>query len=830
MNITLLRTKLFPPKPRPATLPRPHLITALLTNPTRPLTLITAPAGFGKTTLITQWRHTPTIENHPLAWLSLDPYDNQPDQFFTYLHAAWQDLNPDWGQTAQPLLNQSPLPTIPLINTLLNDLATQPHDQRHHLVLDDYHHLTHPLIHEAITHLLEHAPPNLHLIIISRTRPPLPLARLRARQHLLELTSHELRFTPDETARFLRQTITHHLSDDLITTLNQQTEGWIAALQLAALAHQNSSANQLPPPNTSPNLGPHHYLADYLTDEVLRQQDNTTYQFLLRTAILDRFCADLCHTLTNHPHPQQQLETLDQANLFLIPLDNHRQWYRYHNLFADLLRHHLAQQQPDLLPQLHNRASHWYAANNYPDEAIHHALAARDWPRAADLITHTIHDRLWRQSQFHTIRHWLNRLPTDLLPQHPSLLIADIILTWEFGQRERLTTLLDQADQAIAASTDLSPPAKAHLQADVTAARVHYLSHQWQWPLSQKLSQDALNHIPTSNQLAYARICNNLGVTHLKAGDTQAALTAFTSAITHGRASHNLITTLHSHANLTEVHGIRGDFPAAHTISQQGFALAQQHYLDQTAAVAHLHYETGKIHYWQHNLSQAQHHFQAAITLGRHGESADLILAATYYLAHTHHANHDPTLTQTTLDQAHTLQDSLTDSHGQRPSPAYKWYQAQALAAHLALKQDDHDAVPRWAAARGLTLGPTLDAILTTNTPREFELILITYHFLATQHHLAWPLADYLRQANEMRERNGRYTRILTLAALAASQQHTSHPLDHLHQAIILATPVNHQAPFRDLLTSLTPLLTTLARPQTTPFIATLHAATPPPP
>jgi len=347
----LLATKLHPPRPRAQLVPRSHLVERLQQGVASALTLVSAPAGYGKTTLLVQWR---AATHAPVAWLSLEPGDNEPIRFFTYLIAALQTLDPHLGARALALL-ELPQPAEPatVLALLANDLIGGP-GENFALVLDDYHVITAEPIHRALTHFVEHLPPQMHLIIATRSDPPLPLARLRAGGQLSELRAAELRFGTAEAGMFLQAVMGLDLEDEAIATLESHTEGWIAGLQLAALSLQGRA-------DVSAFLaaftGSHRYVLDYLSEEVLVRQPAPVQQFLLHTSILDRLSGPLCDAVTEQEGSQAMLEALERANLFVAALDDERGWYRYHHLFADLLRSRLQKNMPASLPGLHRRAS-----------------------------------------------------------------------------------------------------------------------------------------------------------------------------------------------------------------------------------------------------------------------------------------------------------------------------------------------------------------------------------------------------------------------------------------------------------------------------------------
>ena len=391
MSTPILATKLYMPAPRSRVVPRPRLIERLDAGLDGKLTLISAAAGFGKTTLVSAWIAALQASPRPLgegpgvraAWLSLDEGDSDPTRFLAYLIAALQTVAPSVGQGALAAL-QAPQPPPPeaILTAVLNDIAALP--DRLILVLDDYHAVDAPAVDQALAFLLQNLPPALHLVIATREDPPLPLARLRARGQLTELRAADLRFTPAEAAEFLNQVMGLSLSPAEMAALEARTEGWIAGLHLAALSMQGRTDTAAFVETFS---GSHRFVLDYLVEEVLQRQPAGVQDFLLRTAILDRLCGPLCDAVLQDASAsgQDTLAYLERANLFIVPLDNERRWYRYHHLFGELLRQRLHQQLPaDAIAGLHIRASLWYEANDLELEAFQHAAAAHDiGPRRA---------------------------------------------------------------------------------------------------------------------------------------------------------------------------------------------------------------------------------------------------------------------------------------------------------------------------------------------------------------------------------------------------------------------------------------------------------------
>ena len=406
----LLETKLHIPRRRQGLVARPRLVDRLSRGAESALTLVSAPAGFGKTTLLADWLATVVADGRGAAWLSLDQRDNDPALFWTYLIAALKTAVPGLGGSALSLLESPQPPMEVVLATLLNDLSAISNDVV--MVLDDYHVIDARDVLDGMAFLLEHLPPQIHLVIASRADPALPLARLRGRGELVEIRAADLRFTPEEAAAYLNGVMGLGLTAEDVTALEGRTEGWIAALQLAALSMRGRDdvAGFI-----AGFAGDDRYIVDYLVEEVLQRQSDHVRHFLLQTSILDRLSGPLCDAVTGRDGGKAMLEALDRGNLFLVPLDDRRQWYRYHQLFADVLQAHLLDEQPDDVPELHRRASAWYEQNGEPSEAIRHALAAEDFERAADLVELAAPaTRQYRQEV--TLRRWLEALPDGAAP------------------------------------------------------------------------------------------------------------------------------------------------------------------------------------------------------------------------------------------------------------------------------------------------------------------------------------------------------------------------------------------------------------------------------
>jgi LuxR family maltose regulon positive regulatory protein len=495
MTTPLLTTKLYFPPARASLVPRPRLVARLQDGLQGTLTLLSAPAGSGKTMLLSEWRLGPGA-GVPAAWLTLDAGDNNPALFLQYLCAALDSVQPGLAQQTAPLLGSGEPPRIEAVLTLLVNLLSQA-EQDFVLVLDDYHLIEETSLHGTLAFLLEHRPPRLHLALLTRADPALPLARLRARGQLTELRAEHLRFTNEEAAAFLNRVMGLSLLPEQVAALEQRTEGWIAGLQLAALSMQG---RQDIPAFIAAFAGSHHYIVDYLAEEVLGRLPEARRSFLMHTAILEQLCGPLCDALTGSGDGDEILAQLEHANLFVVSLDTEQRWYRYHHLFADLLHSRLVHANPELVPGLHGRAAAWFEAQSMPDQAIQHALKAGDFARAARLIRAGQMEMLFTRS-IATMDTWLKAFPEDFVLADPWLCVAMAHTLWSTGRRESLMRYIHSAQDVLAAwlaagqmiATD---PEYRLLHGECCAFFAIDANQQGQEELAVSLAQEAVNTIP----------------------------------------------------------------------------------------------------------------------------------------------------------------------------------------------------------------------------------------------------------------------------------------------------------------------------------------------
>ena len=508
---TLLITKLYIPRPRPALITRPRLSNRLTEGLTHKLILISAPPGFGKTTILSDWISQSAF---PFMWVSLDSRDNESARFWIYFITAIQRLNPKIGRQAiEWLQSSSSVPMETIITSLLNEIDS--FSEPFAIVLEDYHTINSISIHQNISFLLDHMPDNMHLIITSRSDPQLPLAQLRALNEMIEIRSEDLRFTSEETAAFLNQTMGLNLTGEQIASLKSRTEGWIAGLQLAAISlqgHIDSSSF------ISSFKGSHRFILDYLLEQVLQRQTTCVQQFLLDTSILDHFTAQMCDAVTERIDSQNILEELERANLFLVSLDDEREWYRYHHLFKDALYSRLKSTQPSRAMGLHQNAAGWFEAHGMFIDAIEHALASADWERAVRLIEQESLP-VTNQNKAQTVLGWVGKLPDPSFLSHPRLLIVKALALMYIRRFDESQKCLETVEQNLTTSSE-SPTEKIRTILGEAAGMRSVLARLLgDIPTCVTYAHKALDQIPESSLLLRSSAHPNAALAFLISGD-----------------------------------------------------------------------------------------------------------------------------------------------------------------------------------------------------------------------------------------------------------------------------------------------------------------------
>jgi LuxR family transcriptional regulator, maltose regulon positive regulatory protein len=627
----ILATKLYRPLPRPNVVLRSRLIERLNQGLRSKLTLISAPAGFGKTTLVGEWLASC---DRASAWLSLEEGDSDPTRFLTYLVAALRTIVPTIGQGVLGALHApQPPPIESLLTILLNELARSP--DHGVLALDDYHVIAAKSVDRALTFLLDYLPPQMHLVIATREDPHLPLARLRARGHLTELRAADLRFTPAEAAEFLTQVMGLHLSTDELAALERRTEGWIAGLQLAALSLQGV------PDATSfiqAFTGSHRFVLDYLVEEVLEQQPAHIQAFLLRTSILDRLCGPLCEAVVLDPagSGQATLDYLEHANLFLVPLDHERRWYRYHHLFAELLRQRLHQSTASStgnaesqLSDLHIRASIWYEAQRLDLEAFQHAAAANDVERAARIMMGGKRIPMHLRGAMTVMLDWLASLPQAVLADRPALLVRYASGLLVIGQTSGVEEKLHAAE-ALLQGTKPDDQTR-DLLGQIATARATVATNQLQVEPMLAQSRRALEYLHPKNLVFRTTAYCMLGLASLLLGERAAARQAYTEAIALSQASGSIFFTLAATSGLGTLQEAESQLHRAAQTYQRVLQVAGEMPLPMFYEA---HLGLARILYAWNDLGPAEQHGRQSLHLARqYASDVDRFVACEVFLA-----------------------------------------------------------------------------------------------------------------------------------------------------------------------------------------------------
>jgi len=680
VNEIILRTKLFIPPLRPLFVSRPRLLDKLNAGLHGKLSLVSAPAGFGKTTLIVHWLQQ---QPRPVAWLSLDANDDDPLRFFTYLVTAVQTVNSSLAEDlATGLRSSNPPEPTAVVPALLNELATHP--DPFVVVLDDYHVINNDNIHALLASLLDYLPPHIHLVITSRDEPDLPLPRWRVRSQLTDIRADDLRFTNDEVTHFLQDTMGLNLEKTAVSTLEARTEGWAAGLQLAALSLRNSSdIDHL----IAQFAGSERQIADYLLQEVLFQQTKPIQQFLLQTAVLDRFNASLCDALLAQENSQDILDELEQSNLFIIPLDNSRYWYRYHHLFAELLCYRLQRDwSKTAVAELHRRAAEWYQSQNLLDEAIHHTYKIPDYTGVAQLLAQIPHHTIYEEGGSLTVLRWGERLSSNHLAAYPkaATLLAGAALMQ--GRAQLVTEYLDLCAEA----------------EDVRGYQYLYRSiitrnDTGDHAQALQLVQQALTAVDEENETFISAAWGQIAVNYYNLGQLEEADEAIMMAQQSLRG--NGSATLSVRLLNIELHTLnaiaQGDFRRGEQLAYEGIDLVEKGKF-RSSFVGIMHTILARIYYEWNEIEQAETHVNEAMEWAQRTGISDLFTYSAFTLSNLACYHQDRTALQAAFD-IYTL--IIDDMQMQRALMV-----VDRMKAWFWLRMGEWETAVLWADNCGLTL------------------------------------------------------------------------------------------------------------------------------
>ena len=786
----LLATKLHVPGSRPGLVPRPRLTERLDEGLERGLVLVSAPAGCGKTVLLADWAQR---SQYPAGWVSLDAGDNDPARFWRHVVAALDRARPAIGERVAPLLGPpAPSSFEPLVTALINELAASLGDDKMLLVLDDYHVIGSQPVHDSLRFLLEHRPAGICVVLASRSDPPLALARSRARGQLAELRAAELRFTVGEAAALLQQVAAGPgaaLPDAAVAALAARTEGWAAGLQLAALSlHGKRDIAGF----VAAFTGSHRYVLDYLAEEVLERQSEQVRAFLLETSVLERLSGTLCDAVTGRAGSQALLEQVERAGLFLVPLDEVRGWWRYHHLFADLLRARLQNQQPARVAQLHRNAAAWCEEHELADDAIGHAVAAGDTTWAARLIERHFDAVYSLRGEAATIQQWLSALPADLIRSRPRLLLAQGLLAAWSGRPEAVEPLLDAAERA-SAGTGEEPFEPTVGRADSMLVNVPALIALHRASLAQlrgdaegtaAFAERALAELGEGERLLESLTRWDLGVAQWLRGQLAEAERAFVSSIASWRAAGLLTVTAWSRYELGQVQRGLGRLEAAVRTCQQALEFTAMPSRPPPPTAGPAYVGLGEVAYQRNEMEIALQHVTKGIALCRQFVYTPPLAAGLATLAW---------IRQATGDRAAAL-DAMGEAGQVSLGPPGLFNPVPAQRARLLLAQGDLAEAAHWTSECGLTADDEPDY------PREPGHLVLTRVLLAQgQPTQALALLDRLHAAAAAQDRAGSLIEIGALRALAlAASGKEAAAVAALAGALTLASPQGYVRVFTD--------------------------------
>jgi LuxR family maltose regulon positive regulatory protein len=795
MAIPILATKLFIP-PHSKVVTRNRLIDQLNEGLSagRRLTLISAPAGFGKSTLISEWI---AISGRPAAWLSLDENDNDAARFLIYMISTLQTVSPNLGASILNALQSPQIPPIDSILTaLLNEISMTSDDLI--LVLDDYHLTEAKSVDDALAFLIEHLPPRMHLVITTREDPSIPIHRLRARNQLTEIRAADLRFSPSEAVEFLNQVMGLNLTEGEVNALDKRTEGWIAGLQLAGLSMKGQQDVH---GFIQAFAGDHRYIVDYLAEEVLRRQPDPIRNFLLQTSILDRLNGSICDAVTAQTGGKSKLEQLQRGNLFLIPLDDKREWYRYHHLFADVLRMHLTTEQPEQVSTLHRRASEWCEKNNLTTEAIYHALVGADFERAAGLIELTAPAmRMNRQEAM--LLSWMKSLPEEIFQYRPMLSIEYVGALLSNGKIEGVEVLLQNAERWLDAMTEEHDQASemvivredgfVQLPGAIAMYRAGLAISAGNVPDTMKYAQQVLDLAPEDDDIVRGAAAALMGLASWTAGNLDVAYQSFADGMAHLQKAGHISDAIGGSVYLADIRIVQGRLYDAMHIYKRGLQLAAEHGTPKIRGTADMYVGLSELELERNNLDIALQHLSKTKEQGEHTGFPQYPFRWRVAMAGIQE-------TQGNIDDALQLLDEAEHRYTADFSPNVR--PIPAMKVRVWIKQGELEKALEWARQRKLSIAEEPSYL------REFEQITFVRILLAqyqSDHsdsllNEAIGFLERLMKAADDGGRVGSVIEILILQALAHQmQEDISAALSALERALKLAEPENYIRMFVD--------------------------------
>lgn len=759
MASPLVATKLFIPKLRSGLVARPRLMERLKRGSETKLTLISAPAGFGKTTVLAEWLAEASSGNSAVAWLSLDKADNDPTAFWSYLITALQTAAPGIGADLLTALQSGQQLTELVLAGLVNELTALP--TAVHLVLDDYHLIDRPDIQTGMAFLVEHMPPHVHVVISTRVDPPLPLARLRARSDLVEVRSADLRFTGHEAASYFNDAMHLGLSSNDIAALGDRTEGWVAALQLAALSMQGRDDLSA---FVAGFAGNDRYIFDYLVEEVLQRQPEAVRSFLLSTCFLDRLSGPLCDAVMESSNGRAMLDALDLENLFVVPLDDRRQWYRYHHLFADVLQAHLGEQGRRELPLLHRRASDWYEQNGERAQAIQHALVGGNLERAAELMELAIPDMQKNRGEA-ILRSWAHTLPAELVRLRPVLGIGLVGGLMSYGEFDGIEERLGDIERCLTTPGEAGTPSEGDPEHKVIVVdrtqlpRIPGAVELYRAALAQVRgdvpgiiihAQRVLVLAPPDDHLGRAAGSSLLGIAYWSAGNLAAAFQAWSAGKNGLQRAGHIADMLGVSIALADILVVQGHLGQAMQTCEQALQLARGGQV--LRGTADMHAGLGELHRERNDLDAARQHLSKSQELGERAGLPQHPYRWRVAMARLRQDEGD-------LDGAVALLDEAARLYVSDFFPYVR--PVAAMRARVWIAQGRLDDAARWQRESGLGADDELSYL------REFEHITLARLLLAQharENDTGWLLDRLLEEAM----RDGRMGSVIEISVLQA--------------------------------------------------------------
>ena len=795
--VPLLETKFFKPSWRTEFVARPRLIEQLQKGINKKLTLISAPAGSGKTTLLAEYLAQPSFQHSSQGWLSLDERDNDPVTFWTYFIKAIKRV---LSALSDDLLMMIQAPQTPPIESILTSLINEVHSHEGdlYLMLDDYHLIEAKEIHDGVAFFLSHLPQHMHLIVASRTIPPLPLSRLRARSQLLEVHAHDLRFSQQEAAAFFNDLMDLNLTHEDINVLEDRTEGWVAGLQLAALSIQGKHDKSAFIEGFS---GDDRYILDYLLEEVLTQQAEEVRNFLIQTSILDRLHASLCDATTHGSSSHSILALLEKENLFLIPLDEKRHWYRYHHLFAEVLYNYLLRNSPNLVPELHRRASDWYASAGFFQEAVHHALKTENHEWAATMIEKAA-QHVFARGQGITLNSWLDKIPIELLDNRPVLSTWFAWKSLDEGHFETAGHYLTRVESWLEAKESDSPMLEEVIIVDkeqlsslpgiIATSRSLIAQAQRNIPDTLRYARQALDVLPENNYLWRGGATAILGLAAWAHGDLQEAYDSFSKGLDLTEAEglvHYKVSGAHVLARLLIA---QGNLQEALKIYEKSLALSLSTDGPTLIGTGDIYRGIGELKLEFHDLKAAEEYIEKGKALGRMGSASENAFHWPFVEAKLHEARGNIDAAFDCLDEAEKI-SSLNPIPDLRPIAAFK--------VRLWLSRSDLQKATQWIKENDLSVSDEL------NYNQESDhitlcRILIARHRLEPGSNLAPEALNMLERLYEMTARAGRLENALAALIQLSLGYHLvdnlPRALSYFKKAIEIAQPQGYVRIFLD--------------------------------